>query len=76
MYCLIAYNKDDDVSQYLFWTSKLEECIEIGLALVPCLRRNILKDNDGESYDWFEIWEDDEFKVGVISADGIVKDLV
>jgi hypothetical protein len=76
MYCLVAYNKDDDIFYDLFWSSKLEECIEVGLTLVPCLRRYILKDKDGESYDWLEIWEDDEFRVKVISTDGIVKDLV
>lgn len=67
MYCLSAYNKDNDDYRDLFWTSKLEECIEIGLSLVPCLRRDILKDKDGASYDWFEIWDDDELRVKVIS---------
>lgn len=76
MYCLVACNKDDDDFRNLFWTSKTEECVEIGLSLVPCLRRDILKDENGEPYDWLEILEDDELRVGVISKDGIVENLM
>jgi hypothetical protein len=76
MYCLVACNKDDDDFRNLFWTSKIEECVEIGLSLVPCLRRDILKDENGEPYDWLEILEDDELRVGVISKDGIVENLM
>ena len=76
MYCLVACNKDDDDFRNLFWTSKFEECVEIGLPLVPCLRRDILKDENGEPYDWLEILEDDELRVGVISKDGIVENLM
>lgn len=76
MYCLVACNKDDDDFRNLFWTSKFEECVEIGLSLVPCLKRDILKDENGEPYDWLEILEDDELRVGVISKDGIVENLM
>lgn len=76
MYCLVACNKDDDDFRNLFLTSKFEECVEIGLSLVPCLRRDILKDENGEPYDWLEILEDDELRVGVISKDGIVENLM
>ena len=74
MYNLMGYNKDRDVYEELFSFHKLSVAELMFERLIELLKNDILKDDTGESFDWLEVWNDEDdngLEDIVISSDGV-----
>ena len=59
MYCLMAYNNDRDIYNEIC-SGTYSEVREVSDSLLDQLRSGKLCDETGESYDWMEIWNDED----------------
>lgn len=59
-YGLLAYNKDKDIYDGIMGSDNKEELETLAGELVFKLRNDELKDKSGESYDWLELWDEED----------------
>ena len=74
MYILMGYNKDRDTYEELFIFHKLSVAELMFERLIELLKNDILKDETDETFDWLEVWnneDDNRLEDIIISADGV-----
>jgi hypothetical protein len=74
MYNLMGYNKDRDTYEELFIFHKLSVAELMFERLIELLKNDILKDETGETFDWLEVWNDEDdnrLEDIIISTDGV-----
>lgn len=74
MYNLMGYNKDRDTYEELSIFHKLSVAELMFERLIELLKNDILKDETGETFDWLEVWNDEDdnrLEDIIISTDGV-----